>query len=62
LKFELVPVRLAGVAFQNHVPLLGRIIEVVGRKPYAISIGGVLGTEEPLTLVEPSERISLAIV
>jgi hypothetical protein len=60
--FEFVPVGLAGVAFQNHVPLLGRIIEVVGCEPNAIGVGGVLGAKETLTLVEPSERISLAVV
>ena len=58
---ELVLVRLASVALQGDVPLLSRAAQVVGSEPDMICVQGLLGAEELLALVEPPERVYLAV-
>ena len=58
---ELIPRRLASVALQGDVPLLSRAAQVVGSEPDTICVRGLLGAEELLALVEPPERVYLAV-
>ena len=59
---ELFPLGPASVTFQNCVPHLGSVGEVVGRKPDPIRVTSLLAAEKLLTLEQPAERVLLAII
>lgn len=59
---KVIPRRLTSVALEDEVPLLGRPREVVGRQADAVSMARLLAMEKLFALVQPAERIFLAII
>ena len=58
---EPCPGRHADVALELEVPLCRRAVEVQGRSPDLLLLHGAVPLEEVLALVDPRQRIRLAV-
>jgi len=58
---ELLPLWTTGVSLKDEVPLLGNPGEVIRCKPDSVGVARLVPIEKLFTLVQPPQRVLLAI-